>query len=338
MAVAFIGLFSPPVLGPSATIGWMMITYFLLATVYSLFAVPYTAIPSENTIPEAMRGRLVAWRMLVAMIGILVGAGLVPQIVEFSGGGRRGYHRMSLLIAAACFAAMLLPLWMLRGRDLCASDLRMRATVWGQFGAVLRHRRFVVLTCAYVLQLTAVGIVSASAPYLVTGALHRSEGEIGTAMLGMLGATTLSIPLWAWAARRYSAPQALISAILVFGLGAIAIGGLAVAYPSWPSSRIAFALAGLGFAGMQVLPYTIVASLIHSAVTHGAAGESSFTGMWTAAEKVGLALGPAMTGLALAASQDHKIRAISLLVIFAPLTLGLLSLPLLIAATKSRAA
>jgi MFS family permease len=165
--------------------------------------------------------------------------------------------------------------------------------------------------------------------------LHRSEGEIGTAMLGMLGATTLSIPLWAWAARRYSAPRALISAIFVFGFGAIAIGGLAVAYPSWPSSRIAFALAGLGFAGMQVLPYTIVANLIHSAVADAAAGESSFTGMWTAAEKVGLALGPAMTGLALAIWPDHKIGAISLLVIFAPMALGLLSLPLLVAATKN---
>jgi Na+/melibiose symporter-like transporter len=333
MAAAFVAVFSPPSYGMAATIGWMMATYFLLATLYSLFAVPYVAIPSEESVGDTWRARLVAWRMFVAMIGVLAGAGLVPHIVELSGGGREGYHRMSLLMAAACWVAMLAPLWMLRGRDPARSSAsRTRASVTRQLLSVLRNRAFVLLSLAYVLQLTAVGVISAGAPYLITGALHRSEGDIGTAMIGMLAATTVAIPLWAGAARRWGAPRSLVLAVLVFGAGAIWIGVLAFARPDWFASRVGFAIAGLGFAGMQVLPYTIVATLIHDAAAAAEAGESSFAGMWTAAEKLGLAFGPALTGIVLALWPAHKTSAVTSLVLVGPMLLGLFSIPLLMAA------
>lgn len=47
MPLAFVATFSPPALDPFATALWVGITYFLLATLYSLFAVPYVAIPAE---------------------------------------------------------------------------------------------------------------------------------------------------------------------------------------------------------------------------------------------------------------------------------------------------
>jgi GPH family glycoside/pentoside/hexuronide:cation symporter len=335
VAAAFVAVFSPPSLGETATIAWMAVTYFLLATVYSIFAVPYVAIPSEVPGGAAVRARLVAWRMLVAMIGVLAGAGLVPHLVELAGGGRGGYHRMSIFIACACVITMLMPVWMLHGRDRpAAGAARARGAVLGQLGSVLRHRAFLCLSGSYVLQLTAVGIISASAPYLITQAFGRPEGDIGTAMIGMLGATTVSMPAWAWAGRRFGTTRALICAVLMFGCGAMLIGGLAVAGTDWAGSRLAFGFAGIAFAGMQVLPYTLVAHLVHDAAERGQAGESSFTGVWTAAEKVGLAFGPSLTGIVLAVWYGQKIAAVSTLVIAGPVLLGLLSLPLLIAATR----
>jgi GPH family glycoside/pentoside/hexuronide:cation symporter len=335
VAAAFVAVFSPPRFGEAATVGWMAVTYFLLATVYSLFAVPYVAIPSETTGGAVVRTRLVSWRMVVAMIGVLAGAGLVPHIVEFAGGGRDGYHRMSLLIAGACGVAMLMPLLMLHGRDRpTAGAARARGAVLRQLGSVLRHHAFIRLSGSYVLMLTAVGIISASAPYLITGAFGRPEGDIGTAMIGMLGATTLSMPVWAWAGRKFGTARALMAAVVAFGCGAMLIGGLAVTGTDWVGARFAFAFAGIAFAGMQVLPFTLVAHLVHDAAQSGEAGESSFTGVWTAAEKLGLAFGPALTGIVLALWQGQKIGAVSSLVIAGPAILGLLSLPLLIAATR----
>jgi glycoside/pentoside/hexuronide:cation symporter, GPH family len=338
MAAGFIAVFSPPLMSIGATIAWMMIAYFFLATLYSLFAVPYVAIPSEIAPGETARSRLVSWRMFVAMLGVLAGAGLVPQVVDYFGGGRVGYHRMSLLIAVTCWVAMLIPLGMLRGRDAPNNGAaRSGVAVSTQIAAVVRHRPFLYLCLAYMLQLTAVGVISASAPYLITGALHRGEGDIGTAMIGMLATTTLTIPLWAWSARHVGAARSLIFAILLFAAGALWIGSLCFSHGDWLSGRIAFAFTGVGFAGMQVLPYTLVATLIHHAASSAAAGESSFTGAWTAAEKLGLAFGPALTGVVLSIWPAEQVSAVSILVIAAPLLLGLLSMPLLLAATRSRA-
>jgi glycoside/pentoside/hexuronide:cation symporter, GPH family len=338
VAIAFILVFSPPRLPEAATAVWMAVTYFLLATLYSIFAVPYIAVPSELPVTAPKRASLVTWRMVIAMVGVLVGAGLVPHIVALSGGGRPGYARMSLIVAGACGVAMLLPVWMLRGRDR-ASSKRVRATgAWHQLGAVLRERAFVWLSGSYVLQLTAVGIVSATAPYLVTGAFGRGEADIGTAMIGMLGASTLSMPLWAWVGRRFGAARILAAAVVLFGGGAILIGALALASANWTLAKVAFALTGIPFAGMQVLPYMLVAQLVHECAREGQAGESSFTGVWTAAEKLGLALGPALTGIVLAFSQAAPTRAVGIFVLAAPLILGLVSLPVLTSVSRVRAA
>jgi GPH family glycoside/pentoside/hexuronide:cation symporter len=337
VAAAFVGVFSPPQLSPTTTVAWMALTYFLLATVYSLYAVPYVAIPSEMS-DGTTRARLVAWRMVIAMIGVLAGAGLVPQIVEAAGGGRVGYRHMSLFIAGACAITMLMPLFMLKGRDSSTAGMaRGGGSIRRHVGSVLRNRGFVWLSASYVLQLTAVGIISASAPYLITGAFGRPAGDVGIAMIGMLGATTLSMPIWAWTARRLGTTQVLIAAILSFGCGSTAIGALALTGSAWIATRCAYAFTGIAFAGLQVLPYTLVANLIHDAAASGEAGESSFTGVWTASEKLGLAFGPSLTGITLAVWHAQKIGAVSFLVIVGPSILGLLSLPLLIASTRTRA-
>src|SRR6202000_2160183 len=98
-----------------------------------------------------------------------------------------------------------------------------------------------------------------------------------------------------WAGRRLGNTRMLILAVLLFAGGTMAIGGLAVARAAWPGGQLAFALAGIPFAGMQVLPYTLVAHLIHATNSGGDARESSFTGVWTACEKLGLAFGPSLT-------------------------------------------
>ena len=338
VALTFVAVFSPPLLGEMATVVWMAVTYFLLATVYSVFAVPYVAIPSELAIDAATRARLVAWRMVVAMLGILAGAGIVPHLVELAGGGRVGYERMSIAIAAACAVTMLMPVWMLRDRDRAAAGLRrgIRGTVLCQLASVLRERAFLHLSGAYVLQLTAVGIISATAPYLVTQAFGRGDGDIGTAMIGMLGATTITMPAWAWAGRRFGTARMLAVAVVMFGCGATLIGALALAGAAWTNGRLAFAFTGIPFAGMQVLPYTLVAHLVHETARDGAAGESSFTGVWTAAEKLGLAFGPSLTGIVLAISAGRTATAVALLAIGGPAVLGLLSLPLLASSTRLR--
>jgi Na+/melibiose symporter-like transporter len=270
------------------------------------------------------------------MIGVLAGAGAAPLLVATMGGGRPGYGAMALVIAAVCAVAMTGPIVMLRGRDRSAiKDGRPRQHLFSQLAAALHHPRFRLLIGAYIALLTGVSVVSAAIPYLVVKAFHRAEGDIGVAMCAMLAATILAVPAWSWAGRRWGETRALGLAGLAFVASSAALGLAASATLAWPLALGLFAVAGLPFAGLQVLPYTLVAHLINEENRHGRGGdEGVFTGVWTAAEKLGLAFGPALTGMALMLNRQDIAQGLAFFVSVVPGLLALLSLPFLFAAAR----
>lgn len=335
VAVSFVAVFSPPRLDAGGLLIWTGVSYFALATLYSLFAVPYVALPAQIGHQPEERARLVAWRMVVVMIGVLVGAGAAPLLVAAAGGGRGGYAVMSLIIAGACAVAMTGPILMLRGRD--SASVRREGPnprLWHQLAKALGHGRFRLLIAVYLVQLSGTAALSASIPYLVTKALARSEGDIGVAMFAMLGATTLAVPLWALAGRRWGESRALAGAAMLFAVVATGVGVASLAGWSWPVVLALFAIAGLPLGGMQVLPFTLVAHLVH-AVAGDAGDEGVFTGVWTAAEKLGLALGPGIIGLALMVAAND-VRGLAMFVMVGPGLLAITSLPFLALAGASR--
>ncbi|UTP38309.1 MFS transporter [Phenylobacterium sp. LH3H17] len=339
VVVAFVALFTPPVLPGWGEVAWVGCCYFALAALYSIFAVPYIAIPAEIGEDEASRARLVAWRIVVAMVGVLAGASAAPLIVEAGGGGRAGYAVMALVIAAACGLAMAPPFLMMAGRDQPRERPSVsvrRPGLTAQMKAALQNSRFRNLLAAYVLQLTAVGLVTSAAPYLVVAIFSRPEGDTGLAMGAMLLATIVSVPFWTALARRIGEARAYVGATLAFGLVTALLGVGALAGAPWGGELVAFALIGLPFGGLQVLPFTLVAHLIHGDA--GAQAEATFTGVWTSGEKLGLAFGPALTGLALASAGGHMTVAVVIFLTVAPGALCLVSLHNLRSAGLSRRA
>jgi Na+/melibiose symporter-like transporter len=61
-----------------------------------------------------------------------------------------------------------------------------------------------------------------------------------------------------------------------------------------------FFILGAPFAGMQLLPFTMLAHLAHASGRRGIRSEALYTGVWTAGEKLSLAIGPAAAGVGLA--------------------------------------
>lgn len=330
VCLAFIALFTPPSLGPWDSFLWVAVAYFALTSLYSLFAVPYVALPAEVGDTREVRARMVGWRMVVAMIGVLAGAGVAPFIVQAGGGGRAGYGLMALCFAAACLITMSAPLLMLGRRDRARPSAPATAAPGARLLGALASRPFRRLTAAYVLALTAVGVFSAATPYFITRALGRGEADIGTAMIVMLVVTTLTVPAWSWAARKFGERAMLVAAVLGFCAASAAVAWLAHAGGGWTTVLVAYAIAGLPFAGIQVLPYAMAAHLIHAETRSGAAGEGAFTGVWTAAEKLGLAAGPALTGSALGLVHGDIPGGLALFALAAPAALGLLAVFLLI--------
>lgn len=301
-SAAFVMLFSPPNLHAewSAAL-WVACAYAMLVTAYALFAVPYVAVPAEVAAQPSERARLVGWRVTSAMLGVLAGAALSPVLVDAYGGGRHGYAMMSLWGGGLAGLAMACPLAMLRSRDAArrvgapspaaARPLPLRIA--------MNDAAFRPLLAAYVLLLGGAGMTSAATPYFITGALKLGEAQIGTVLGVMLAVTSVSAPLVSPLGRRFGYLTVLSGSMLIYVVAAIGIAACVLTNTSGPQLLGAFGLAGLAFAGLQVLPYALVTELIHARVAQGEASEGSLTGLWTAAEKLGLAIGPLLGGVSL---------------------------------------
>lgn len=307
MAIGFVFLFSPPAIGDNRLlVAWVGAAYFLLATVYSIYAVPYIALPAEIAPHAPSRARMISWRMVAGMSGVFIGAAGAPWIVSAFGGGRSGYAAMSWIVAGVCLVPMLASAAVAPRTDLPFAG--SQGKFWPGAVRALRAPGFARLLGAYYFQITGVGVVTAIMPYLVTHALGRPEGDIGTALAMLIGGAVVTPPFWGWMATRRGTPTALACAMLLFATStctsalAISLGA------SWHYVLATLGLAGFGFAGLQVIPFAQLADLaLREANSTGEAREATFTGLWTAGEKLGLASGPGMVAAMLASLGDEDI-------------------------------
>lgn len=299
VAGAFAAVFHAPPDAGLRTIVWVSGSYFLLASFYSLFAVPYIAVPAELDVGSAQLERVVACRMVLAMVGVLAGASLAPYLVELGGGGATGYALMSILIGAGTAVGMAVAtgtvLRWTRGRTVALP----KSAAQPALSRVLRDRAFLRLAAAYLLQLTGVALVSAMTPYFVTQTLGLGGAYVAAAMGALLLVTICGIPLWAWVLRRMDGYRACAWAAAGYALACLPMWFL----PTKESTPViaAYALLGLPFAGLQLVPFVLLAQRTHAAADVAVRQEGLYTGLWTAAEKLGLALGPAAAGIGLAA-------------------------------------
>jgi Na+/melibiose symporter-like transporter len=133
----------------------------------------------------------------------------------------------------------------------------------------------------------------------VRDVLARPEEDAGS-LLGLLViVTALAMPACGWAMRRFDPWRLMMCAATLYAVLSLCLG---VVGPLQNFTVVALLYAALGvpFAGLQLVPFALLAHIAHreSAAT-GRASEGLFTGVWTAAEKLGLALGPAIGGLGL---------------------------------------
>nr|WP_204331548.1 MFS transporter [Geodermatophilus sabuli] len=335
----FVLVFAGPGAPPGAAAAWVAVTFLLAATAYGCFQVPYVAQPAEITDDPGERATLMSWRVAVLALGILVAGAGAPAVVDAFGGGRGGH------LAMAVFVALLLALGMLgavAGTRAAPTLSRVRSE--GRLSATVavawRARPFRVLLTGFVVQALGIGVMLAGVPYYSRQVL--GDPAAGSLLFGALvGPAILVMPLWLRVSRRLGKRSGLLLASALFVVGAT---GLAVGDAGGTGLVLALVvLVGIGYAGMQMFPLAMLPDVI--AADEAASGQRRagvFTGVWTAAETLGLAVGPGLLGglLALAgyvsttgddvvAQPGTAVTAVRLGFSVVPALLVLASLPVL---------
>lgn len=332
-ALSFVFLFSAPELpGERLNFLYVVVIYVLSATAYTVFAVPYLSMPAEMSQDPDERASIMAYRMSFAMAGVLAGSAAAPALLEAFGGGRAGFAGMSWVLGGACAATMLIAFF---GTARAPVVPPPADAAKARFLDALKDGRFRMLALAYIIQLGGLGVFTGATPYYVTHIAGRSEGAMSTVFLALLGGTILSMFAWAAIARLTGKVPAYLAAALITVAGLAGLW-LASGPDDWPLVIAMTGVVGMGFGGLQLLPFAMLTDIIHDAREKGRDAAGTFTGVWTAVEKGGLALGPLVVGLVLGtggfvsgaeAQSDRALFWIRIAVALIPSALALLSVP-----------
>lgn len=278
---------------------WVLIAFVAAATFFSLFQVPYIALPAELTDGYRERTRLLTWRVVVLTLAILLFGAGGPEIRGmFPGDAPLGYLVMAVVAAVLIGAG----LWIAstvapRGpaAPTAASSRVLSLSHYREGLAVLRESQpFRALLGAFVLQALATGLMLAGAQFVATWVL-RDEGAVTVLFAALIAPALLVAPLWRRVADRIGKERGWRIASLTFMLAAVALIAMVWA-PGW-WVVVPVGLAGAAYAGMQTLPMAMLPDVI---AYHRGERAGVFGGVWTAGETSGMALGSTALTLVLA--------------------------------------
>ena len=305
LAVTLAVLFAVPHLPLVWTCVWVLLAYTLCNTGYALFETPYVAVPAEITSDYDERTRLNAWRMVILTIGILVSGGVAPGIVSLAGNGRAGYALMGVVVGL-----LVLVTGLISAREISRTPIvQVRATTAGlreQLRLMRANKPFAALLGAYFGQTLAIGAQLAAVPYFATYTMH-DKGAVSVLFVGLVGPALVVMPLWVRRSERAGKSRAMVESSLLYAGGSV----LLVAAPSFPQAAIfgVAALLGIGFAGMQMIPYAMLPDTIDAGAPEGETDEGQaggLSGLWIGGETLGFALGPAILAAIFAFAHFHS--------------------------------
>jgi glycoside/pentoside/hexuronide:cation symporter, GPH family len=297
LAAAFALLFAAPDMGRVAEAAWVLVLFLACATAYGFFQVPYVAMPAELTSSYDERTRLMTWRVAILAFTIML-AGATAPLIRDAVDGRAGYRVMGVAMALLIAVGVVSAYRGTRHAPLGAVEAGP-GTLRDQLRIVAGARDFRFLLTTFVVQALATGCMLAGVDYMATDVLDR-RGATTVLFVCFVGPALLLTPAWAALGARLGKKQGYLASSVVLAAGAL----LAVVSRSAPFGLVvgAVVLIGIGYAGCQVFPLAMLpdAAAVDARRT-GSSRVGVYTGVWTAGETLGLALGPGLFALVLAA-------------------------------------
>ncbi len=296
----FCALFNVPAYETAEARFWHVTMLFMLCTSgYTIFSIPYIAMPAEMTSSPQERTRIVSYRMVFLFVGIVLSGGLSPVLIDHFGGGVAGYGAMSIILGGIIGGSMLISYFGTpekRVTEKQASAPIWRSIVEGPF----RNIAYMKVFATYAIQLTGFGCLLVGLPFYTTYVLGGGGPQLTAIFLLLNGAAIVSIPLWL----KLSAKIGKVSAFKLSGIILIVsmVAFWAVSHPSAIYAVYgAIVCTGVGFAGQQVLGLALLPDLAELDPSASKAANLSgvYTGIWLAGEKTGFAISAFAVGTVL---------------------------------------
>ena len=294
LPVFFVITFAVPAgVPPAAAALWVGLGFLLASTAFSLFQVPYIALPAELSANYDQRTRLLTARVAVLSLAILLFGAGGPMLREI-GDAYTGYLVMAVVAGVVIAVGMLISATIAPSGVVnpSAPPTSLTAGYRDGIAALRRSAPFRALLTAFGLQAVATGLMLAGANYVAVWVI-KSDDALTNLFVALIAPAILFAPLWNSVARRVGKERGFAAASVLF---AVATGTLVVSvWQPGPWMYASVALAGAAYAGMQALPMAMLPDVIsHDAASSPNSNAGVFGGVWTAWETTGMALGAAV--------------------------------------------
>ncbi|MDO5504043.1 MAG: MFS transporter [Actinomycetia bacterium] len=288
LAICFALLFFGPTSPAGLAATWVVVTFLACATAFAFFQVAYVAMPAEMTDSYDERTRLMTWRVAILAVAILVSGGISPAIRDALPAGW-DYRAVGVFVGVLILLGAL-GAW----RGTAGIPMRRYGEAGGslmdQLRIVARARNFRLLLITFVIQALAVGAMLAGVDY-VSRIYLGADGMSTLLFVAFVGPALLVTPLWQRVGERFDKRTGYLAASALLGGGALLT--LLTLRTTIPVLIASVGVVGVGYAGAQMFPMAMLPD--NAAVDGARTGENRvgvYTGVWTAGETFGLALGP----------------------------------------------
>lgn len=307
LALAMIAAFSTPaVLTGNGAALWVACFYTIGNMLFASFQVPYLTTPSDLDISYFERTRVMTYRTVALTIGLVLVGGLAPALVASR--QRSSYTEMALIMSVIMVVSGIVAILGIKrlqphmtpavraGSSSGGPGDVHRMPVFQGMRMALADRNYRILVIAYLLTVTVTHLFLAGAPFFAAY-YFNSEKFTSVLTVAFLLPAVFAGPTWMWISRRTGKQRGILASQGIFILAAVALY-LGPRSSTFTTIAIIVFL-GIAFSGMQLFAYSMLPDVVRAG-GRDSSQAATFTGVWSATEAAGTALGPYLYSTVLA--------------------------------------
>ena len=294
-AAGFSLIFNPPAFDNATLLGaWVLGALLLTYTGYTLFNVPFLAMPAEMTTNYHARTSLMSWRTLFINIGALIAVSSYA-LVERLGNDRGAHGVMGLIYAALIAGGSIYCFFGLASARQTSAPKRARTPpIRRQIGTIVENRPLMNLLGAKLCQLLGLASASAAGVYFKVVILEMSYSQTTLFLVVNIAVILATIPFWNLVSRKYGKRPLYMIATACFALTTstwlLATAADPLEYIFVRAVFLGFFASGVIILGAALLPDAVEYDYLRT----GMRREATMSAFYATVEKFAFAAGPAL--------------------------------------------
>lgn len=283
---------------PQLTLLYAFGALILYATAYSIYNVPYLAMPAEISRRGVTRASLMSWRVFFIGVGALLAGTLGPKIVKWQGGGLEGHSFMAAVLGTLILLSGIATFLLTRR---CPETILQSAPPklsWREkLTTIVGNRPYTLLLSVKLFQLAAVAVSASTLAFFTVWVLGKDYSALGNIVLFTTLGQIIGTPIWLRIYRKIGARKTFLVSAACFAIASLTWLFANSTEPSIITYTRVF-IKGVGTGGILLVGQALLPDVIeYDRLSNGQRREGVLSGLYTTVEKLAFALGTAFVGI-----------------------------------------